>query len=1158
MPPEQANQSDADSEFYERYRNRKKTFRWIRYAVVFGCILMLGLVVLYLYSGYRNEQAARQRLSRAESLVQEHRYEKAQSVISDQLLTKYPETEAAAKGRTLEKNLKELREWDERTQVFVRVGSSDDGSDPEQQLKGIREDLDRLNRMERNFVRFIREEFGSLIDEPDSSPVVHNLTAHQKRLSNRASDLRETIVRETKTSIRSLIENQQYSDALKRAKSVSRKYQSDTDNTEENLKELAEQWIREAFRDTRDRVRELEAGEEYSAAIRRVQKALKQFSRQAFQKKLNKDLNRLQERRASVKSEKAKQQEQDEERATADSKPSSADKTRETSDGKPEDVPFNDLTLVTEDRQKVSGRVLNLDGDRVELQTEQQTRTYRLSDVSPSSAAQILQTAGHTERAIRYSMEHDAYRQARRLIAASEQRDQAWKQANVKAANAFLNGAVRMSPSQLRKTARKKEEWLKKQAQKNDRDNGRSHDDPNVHSVSTIVYKGDVSRRLDIVFVNDGWTKKEQERYNRICNKLVRRLLRVEPFSNYKRYINFHRVNLISDQSRIDGSTVLGSSPSLRPDYNKVLEYAGLAPDTDLVVNVINSDEGRANGTRGLRPGIMNINMNGRIGSTFIHELGHAFAGLDDEYVEAGKRGFSRDEEDEHINTTRVSDPLKVKWHYWKFPEPPEGRRVGTFEGAHYQEEGYYRPSPTCRMKNSSDRFCVVCFEQMEKSFYHNVSPLGAVHPPGDEITLFLGENRNIQARTVVTTTKDKSFGTLDADWYLDGAPVEETSSETLRTWVNTGDLSLSPGTHEIGVRVDFFNRRVRRDNGLLTDAHVWKLRVLPYPEPQLRIGGQRQTAPGSELTLSVQLDERSRQHNLRVKPLERPAGARFVKQKNLLSWTPTARQVGSHVFRIGVVNADQEVVLKRNVQLTVRKRKRSNHAPVMYLPPKLTVKEGESIDRTVNAWDPDHDFLTFQLKDAPEDLTINPKTGRLHWSVGYNHGFERTPITVVVTDGRKEISKEVKLEVRDQPLPAYDKLNGYIAKQALRKRDPRTVIDVFEDQMMELPRTFQFMEAMRLLRHADESVRSKAITHLQTLLSSQNPTMKKRFLRLLFTGVKPHMFHFTDAPDVMDFLESLTRKAKGVQGLTSVAGEVYDRLQKNRTYNKKRGVDFN
>ena len=112
-----------------------------------------------------------------------------------------------------------------------------------------------------------------------------------------------------------------------------------------------------------------------------------------------------------------------------------------------------------------------------------------------------------------------------------------------------------------------------------------------------------------------------------------------------------------------------------------------------------------------------------------VHEFGHSFAGLADEYYYDDQfvEYYYPDSEPWEQNITTLFD-FESKWDDMlpkiiQIPTPVEGNVwekikagtkpesiVGVYEGAGYQSKGVYRPYPDCRMKtNAAESFCPVC-----------------------------------------------------------------------------------------------------------------------------------------------------------------------------------------------------------------------------------------------------------------------------------------------------------------------------------------------------------------------------------------------------------------------------------------------------------------
>lgn len=108
-----------------------------------------------------------------------------------------------------------------------------------------------------------------------------------------------------------------------------------------------------------------------------------------------------------------------------------------------------------------------------------------------------------------------------------------------------------------------------------------------------------------------------------------------------------------------------------------------------------------------------------------VHEFGHSFAGLADEYAYEAEQipMYPHDIEPWEENITTLVD-FKSKWNdlikkNTPIPTPttPANKnKVGVYEGAGYSVKGVYRPMQDCRMRtNENPEFCDVCRRALTK-----------------------------------------------------------------------------------------------------------------------------------------------------------------------------------------------------------------------------------------------------------------------------------------------------------------------------------------------------------------------------------------------------------------------------------------------------------
>ena len=111
-----------------------------------------------------------------------------------------------------------------------------------------------------------------------------------------------------------------------------------------------------------------------------------------------------------------------------------------------------------------------------------------------------------------------------------------------------------------------------------------------------------------------------------------------------------------------------------------------------------------------------------------VHEFGHSFGGLADEYFYSDEPSplYPYDKEPWEPNISTLAD-FKSKWQDMvpqgtPVPTPVKTQEadiytaVGVYEGAGYTSKGIYRPATECRMKiNEAPVFCPVCQRALER-----------------------------------------------------------------------------------------------------------------------------------------------------------------------------------------------------------------------------------------------------------------------------------------------------------------------------------------------------------------------------------------------------------------------------------------------------------
>jgi hypothetical protein len=302
--------------------------------------------------------------------------------------------------------------------------------------------------------------------------------------------------------------------------------------------------------------------------------------------------------------------------------------------------------------------------------------------------------------------------------------------------------------------------------------------------VFTILDNGSPATKVDLLFLGDGYTADESADFRAAAKRLTDALFREEPFKSRKGDFNVRGVDSPAAESGVSRprAGVFRDSP-LGTRYNsfdseryvltladrKWRDIAASAP-YDAVVILVNEHKYGGGG-------IFNLYSTAAAGSGFspylvVHEFGHHFAGLGDEYYTSpvAYEEFSGQlVEPWEANITALADPKALKWADLADEDTPlptpwtketyetksrasQKRRaelrahgaaeaelealfrdeqqlftkmlskdthsgeIGAFEGAMYQAQGLYRPAIDCLMFTRNDvGFCSVCRRAIDR-----------------------------------------------------------------------------------------------------------------------------------------------------------------------------------------------------------------------------------------------------------------------------------------------------------------------------------------------------------------------------------------------------------------------------------------------------------
>ena len=292
-----------------------------------------------------------------------------------------------------------------------------------------------------------------------------------------------------------------------------------------------------------------------------------------------------------------------------------------------------------------------------------------------------------------------------------------------------------------------------------------------VFPVETIKNNGSKDKRINLVFIGDGYQSTELTQYLIDVNTVVAGMFSQTPFKEYEKFFNVYAIKDPSVESGAkhpgtatdvtepitpvtNPNNYFGSQFDISNIHRLLLPLNGSAINTTLVNNFPDYDQIFV---------MVNSTVYGGSGGTYatsskhaaaaevaIHEIGHSFAGLADEYLIGGQG--------ERPNRTTVTDGATIKWRNW----------LGTNNVGIYPVgiESWQRPHQNCKMQFLNSPFCSVCTEAFINKIYSLVSPIDNFTPLSKTVN-FMGVSMNFSLGLILPNPN-----TLKIEWVLNGVTV--------------------------------------------------------------------------------------------------------------------------------------------------------------------------------------------------------------------------------------------------------------------------------------------------------------------------------------------------------------------------------------------------
>lgn len=302
-----------------------------------------------------------------------------------------------------------------------------------------------------------------------------------------------------------------------------------------------------------------------------------------------------------------------------------------------------------------------------------------------------------------------------------------------------------------------------------------------VFDVDTILWSGPSDNRVNLVILGDGYTSSEQDKFISDAQSVADQFIQTAPYTAYKNYFNILAIKVISNQSGashggVSSDNQCGSQPVATVDnyfgssfdcgnnsYHRLLcasksyKVSGVMasnwPNYDQALIIVNTTYyGGAGGS------IAVSSMNSEGPEIAIHEVGHSYAYLADEYWAGSQYATNA-----KANMTNNSNINTVKWKNW----------VGTNTVGLYPHSGdpsWFKPvTGKCKMEylGKTYPFCPVCTETHILKTLDLTKPYDGFSPSNGSV-LDLAKDSVFSIANVLPIPN-----TLKISWNLNGQDVQ-------------------------------------------------------------------------------------------------------------------------------------------------------------------------------------------------------------------------------------------------------------------------------------------------------------------------------------------------------------------------------------------------
>jgi IgA Peptidase M64/Secretion system C-terminal sorting domain len=318
-----------------------------------------------------------------------------------------------------------------------------------------------------------------------------------------------------------------------------------------------------------------------------------------------------------------------------------------------------------------------------------------------------------------------------------------------------------------------------------------------IFPVDTIQNNGLPTKLVKFIFLSDGFTSAQLPDFIARVNSFKDNLFGQPPFSNYRSFFNVYAIKVPSVETGIDHpgtATDIVENAAAHPVlsvntyFNTTFDYANIHrlvfpqnaqaifdvmlnnfPNYNQIFMFANSAfYGGSGGT------YATATVNNNSDEVAIHEIGHSFAFLADEYMIGGQG-----ERPNRTAMNAVLDSTTVKWKNWIGSNGIGIYPIGI--------EGWQRPHQNCKMQFLNVPFCAVCKEALVEKIYSIVTPIYSFLPALDSVKMDVATQFSVKLTLPIPNT-------LKSEWKLNGVAFAGNidSVKLLTTSLINGDNKLT------------------------------------------------------------------------------------------------------------------------------------------------------------------------------------------------------------------------------------------------------------------------------------------------------------------------------------------------------------------------------